>query len=123
MSNLQTRANGLIFALECSGNTECTQTAKDLVAEIAALKDELAGTIKVREQAFAKIANLTADLAAERDLVQRLFDSLSYEIVRREAGESMSQETAKKMQAQAEDEIHESYGFRKVAGKWERING
>lgn len=47
-------------------------------AEIARLTDELAGTIKVREQAFEKIARLRAEVDAKHDYACRM-DGLAEE--------------------------------------------
>ena len=74
-------------------------------AEIERLKDELSGTIKVREQAFERITNLTADLAAERDLVQRLADALNC------------------FDYDGHGKFLATFGLRKVEGRWVKVNG
>lgn len=83
----------------------CALCVADAEAEIERLKDELSGTIKVREQAFERITNLTADLAAERDLVQRLADALNC------------------FDYDGHGKFLATFGLRKVEGRWVKVNG
>ena len=49
----------------------------EMSAEIADLRDEIAGTIKVRDQAFEKIAEMTAEITRLRAELERVREALA----------------------------------------------